>query len=65
MSLSLFDDPLLLIPITIAIGLRTIAEYALLTRSHPLMVALAKAVKAAALPFALAFYVVLITEQMM
>lgn len=65
MSLSPFDDPLLLIPIAIAIGLRAIAEYVLLTRSHPLVVAPVKAVKAAVLPFALAFYVALITQQMM
>ena len=65
MSLSPFDDPLLLIPIAVAIGLMAIAEYVLLTRSHPLVVAPAKAVKAAVLPFALAFYVALITRQMM
>lgn len=65
MSLSPFDNPLLLIPIAMAIGLRAIAEYALLTWSHPLIVAPAKAVKAGALPFAVAFYVALITQQMM
>ena len=65
MSLFPFDDPLLLIPIAIAIGLRAIAEYVLLTRSHPLVVAPVKAVKAAALPFAVAVYVALITQQMM
>ena len=59
------DITLILIPIALAIGLRTGAEYALLTWSHPLVVAFARAVKAASLPFAVAFYVVLITEQMM
>lgn len=65
MNLPVFDNPLFLIPIAIAIGARMGGEYLLLTRRHPLVVAFAKAVNAGALPFALAFYVVLITEQMM
>ena len=65
MSLPELDNPLLLIPIAIAIGARMGGEYLLLTRSHPLVVAFAKAVNAAALPFAVAVYVALITQQMM
>ena len=47
MSLPELDNPLLLIPIAIAIGARMGGEYLLLTRSHPLVVAFAKAVNAA------------------
>lgn len=65
MTLPGFDNALIFVPIFAAIGLRAIAEYLLLTRSHPLVVAPAKAVKAGALPFAVAFYVALITQQMM
>ena len=50
-------------PIIAAVVAISIAEYLLLTRKHPLIVAPAKAVKAAAIPFAVAFYIVLITEQ--
>ena len=50
-------------PVMAAVIARAFAEYLLLTREHPLVVALARAVKAAAIPFALAFYVVLITAQ--
>ena len=50
-------------PIFVAVTVMVVAEYALLTRKHPLIIAIAKAVKAAAIPFAVAFYIVLITEQ--
>ena len=50
-------------PVLAAIVARAVAEYALLTWEQPLVVAVAKAFKAAAIPFALAFYVVLITAQ--
>lgn len=50
-------------PIIAAVIAIAVAEYVLLTKNHPLIVAPAKAVKAAAIPFAVAFYVVLITEQ--
>ena len=50
-------------PIIAAVAAIAFAEYLLLTRKHPLIVAPAKAVKAAAIPFAVAFYIVLITEQ--
>lgn len=50
-------------PIILAVTAIAVAEYALLTKKHPLIVAPAKAVKAAAIPFAVAFYIVLITEQ--
>lgn len=61
-SLDLDYGPII-IPIAIAIFVRAVGEYALLTRTHPLIVALAKAANAAALPFAVAFYIVLITAQ--
>ena len=57
------DYRLVLGPILAAIVFRTAAEYALLTWEYSLLVAFARAVKAAAIPFALAFYVVLITAQ--
>jgi len=64
MSLPGFDNALIfLLPVAAAIAVMVIAEYALLTQSHPLIVALAKAFKAAAIPFAVAFYVALITQQ--
>ena len=57
------DYDVLLAPVLAAVAVRAFAEYLLLTREHPLVVAPARAVKAAAIPFALAFYVVLITAQ--
>ena len=63
MSLPGLDNPLIFVPIAAAVVVRGFAEYLLLTRSHPLIVALAKAVQAATLPFAVSFYVVLITRQ--
>lgn len=50
-------------PVLAAVIARAVAEYLLLTWEHPLVVAPAKAVKAAAIPFAVAFYIVLITAQ--
>ena len=59
-----FENALiLLLPVVAAVLARGFAEYLLLTRSHPVIAALAKAVKAAAIPFAVAFYVALITRQ--
>ena len=64
MSLPGFDNALiLLLPVVAAVLARGFAEYFLLTRSHPAIAALAKAIKAAAIPFAVAFYVALITRQ--
>ena len=54
---------LILAPVLAAVAARAVAEYALLTWEQPLVVAVAKAFKAAAIPFVLAFYVVLITAQ--
>lgn len=50
-------------PILAAIAFRAAVEYVLLTQEHPLLAAIAKAVKAAAIPFAVAFYIVMITAQ--
>ena len=63
MGWSDLDYRLVLVPILAAVSARALAEYALLTWDKPLVVALARAVKAAAIPFALSFYVVLITAQ--
>ena len=64
MSLPGLDNALiLLLPVVAAVLTRGFAEYLLLTRSHPVIAALSKAVKAAAIPFAVAFYVALITRQ--
>lgn len=57
------DYRLVLVPILAAVAFRSAAEYALLTWEHPLLVAPARAVKAAAIPFAVAFYIVMITAQ--
>lgn len=57
------DYRFVLAPILAAIAFRAVAEYLLLTRENPLVIASAKAVKAAAIPFAVAFYIVLITAQ--
>ena len=57
------DYGLIFAPISAAITALAFAEYVLLTRKHPLIIAPAKALKAVAIPFAVAFYIVLITEQ--
>lgn len=57
------DYPLVLVPVLTAVVFRAFAEYLLLTWEHPLVVAPARAVKAAAIPFAVAFYIVMITAQ--
>ena len=63
MNLLNLEYGILFAPIFLAVAVMAVAECALLTRKHPLIAAPAKAVKAAAIPFAVAFYIVLITEQ--
>lgn len=53
------DYRFILAPVLAAIAFRAVAEYLLLTRENPLVIASAKA----AIPFAVAFYIVLITAQ--
>ncbi len=58
-----FDYYPMFVPIFAAIMVRTFAEYLLLTADHPIAVAFARALKSAALPFAVAIFAVLITAQ--
>ena len=63
MNLPGLEYTIIFTPIFVTVGVIALAEYLLLTRQHPLIIAIAKAVKAAAIPFAIAFYIVLITER--
>lgn len=58
-----FDYGAIFAPVIAAVIVIAVAEYFLLTRKHPLIIAPAKAARAAAIPFAVAFYIVLISEQ--